>query len=120
VSSTLTPEKLAQSLDALQHGNRIRAIRRDYKIDLKAGRRLVAELLDDPAVQSMPVMVLLRHQPLWGTQHAASAMRALHLPPNVIVSRLTPRQRGALVAHIDEHRKPMQARREAAARDLAA
>jgi hypothetical protein len=106
VSSTLTPDRLAEARAAAQRRAVAVNIRRAAaKRDLRDGRTSIADLLDDPDLQSIQIAALLRHLPLWGRTRVLQAMRSLELPELITVGspHFTPRRRAALIAYVDQH-----------------
>lgn len=106
-----TPEQiLQQRRDALKRANAVRFGRGDRKREVRLGSRSIADLLDDPHMQTMSVSLLLRQQPGWGQTRVTKAMRFLELPDSITVGRLTERRRLALIAYADAHRTTRQTR----------
>ena len=92
-----TAPAMPQHLQALQRANEVRDERARLKRDLKAGRKTLAQALEDPCVAKMEVVDLLKCLPRWGRHHAMRALAPEYISPNRLVGTLTERQRKALV-----------------------
>jgi hypothetical protein len=86
-----------QRADALAKANRVRSARLRIKRDVRAGRVAIGDVLDDPAVASMPVADLLAAQLRWGPCRAGRLLRRVPCSESLPVGQLTERQRGELL-----------------------
>lgn len=102
----LAPEACAyaQRMANLAAANEVRSGRARLRRDLGSRRVSIAEVIDDPAAQSMPVCALLRAQRGWGEMRVRRVQRLLARcsPPVVIsgsrlVRDLSGREREALL-----------------------
>lgn len=86
-----------QHVSALAKANELRLARAQVKRDLCAGRRTIADVLDEPSVQTMRVAALLAAQNRWGAKRARETVRQVPCSEFLAVRDLTPRQRERLV-----------------------
>jgi len=93
-----------QYMDALGRANKVRLARSEVKHQLRDGSLSVEEALEHPAVQTMPVGLLLEAQQRWGAIKVRRALGRLRyrVPPVVVselrnVGDLTDRERAAIV-----------------------
>lgn len=91
---------LAQRLEALEKANRTRSARAELKRDLRAGRRMVVDVIADPpgCAASMTVLDALLAAPKVGRVKAARMLRVAGVSPSRPLGALSVRQRAALVA----------------------
>jgi hypothetical protein len=102
----------AQSMEALQHANRVRLGQVAVKRALKAAELSIEAALSDPRAQRMSVYDLLMAQWGWGDSRAYRLLRGLHWhrPPVVVslhrrVGALSERERAAIVQACKETRR---------------
>lgn len=103
-TTTTTPcpppdRSLLQRMDALERANEIRTFRAKLKEDIKAGRRNVATLLNDPPpeIHTMKVSELLLAMSFVGPVKVSKVLRRCDVAPSKTVAGCTPRQRAELV-----------------------
>lgn len=88
---------IPQHLVALDRANEMRLRRAAFKRQLQAGELQVAEVIDDEALASMPVVDLLGAQRRWGQRRARGVLRDVPCSEWKLVGQLTERQRDALL-----------------------
>lgn len=86
-----------QRADALIEANRIRTYRKHVKWDLKAGRKALTDLLDDPDCATMELFDALRAMPKLGRVKAMKVLTAMRVPVRKTLGTLTERQRELLL-----------------------
>lgn len=91
---------LPQHMRALQHAETVRLQRARLLADLRAGTLTLADVLDDPAVQSMNTGCLLAKQHRWGAVRARRVLRQAGVSEYRSVRDLTARQRDALLLQL--------------------
>lgn len=103
VMTTDIPERsLQQRMDALQNANRIRTFRSDLKLEIKAGRKEVADVLLNPPLEvaTMKVFDLLLSAPKMGRVKVNRLITHCRISPSKTVEGLSERQRGEIVMHL--------------------
>lgn len=103
---------MSQPMVALAEANRRRFGHAGVKAEVKAGTLTVADALDDPRAQTMPLMQLLCAQVRWGVHRSGRLMRACGIAPlgrgrhdrrvDRLVGDLTERQRAEIRARMSE------------------
>ena len=98
-SHTPPDRSLQQRKDALERANDIRSYRANLKLDLKAGRVHVADLLNNPPekIHTMKVFDLLIATPKLGRVKVNKALNRCRISPSKTVGGLSPRQRDELL-----------------------
>lgn len=97
------PRSLAQRQAALLKANRVRTVRADLKRDLKAGRRLLVDVLADvdegrePDLETMHLFELLLAVPKCGRVKANVILQRARISPSKTLGGLSARQRRELV-----------------------
>lgn len=88
-----------QRMTALTRANEIRAYRARLKLELKARRILLADVLADrdPMLSTMPVLELVMSAPAIGRTKAIRAIRRAEIADGRKVGELTDRQVDALI-----------------------
>lgn len=93
-----------QALAALKRANEVRLARSAVKHQLRDGTMSLEDALDDPAVQTMEIGLLLEAQWGWGELRVVRLLGALRnsspsttLDPRRHVGALTDRERAAIV-----------------------
>ena len=97
---TTAPERsLNQRMDALQRANEIRSRRAQLKLDLKAGRASIHNLLLDPPewVETAKVFDMLLAVPKYGRVKANKILMTCRISPSKTIGGLSQRQRDELV-----------------------
>lgn len=97
------PERsLEQRLDALAKANVIRTYRAGVKRDVKAGRKLVANIVEDPdpRLETMRIYELLIAQPKRGRVKVNRALSRVGISPSKTLGGLSPRQRRELAGYL--------------------
>lgn len=100
-SSPATPERsLNQRMDALARANEVRIKRAQLKRDLKAGRRSIATLLDDPPeyLETAKVFDMLLAVPKYGRVKVNKILAHCRIAPSKTIGGLSERQRSELVS----------------------
>ncbi len=95
------PERsLDQRMDALKRANGIRTARAQLKRDLKAGRKTIIEVLDDPPEYLLTAKVfdMLLAVPKYGRVKANRVLKACKVSPAKTIGGLSDRQRKELVS----------------------
>ncbi|MBF6621273.1 MAG: hypothetical protein ITG02_13725 [Patulibacter sp.] len=89
---------------ALARANEIRIARAALKREIAAGERLPAEVIAEcPAeAHSMPVAELIGAQHRWGEARTLRLLRRAELSETKPLGHLTPRQRRALIACLEQ------------------
>jgi len=99
LSGQLTVDpRSTQRMTALAHANEIRRRRGSLKTNIAAGHLTIAEVLDDPAVQTAAVFELLRAPRRMGPSKAKLVLRMIGASTALRVRDLTDRQRTELLA----------------------
>lgn len=96
----MAPERsLSQRMDALNKANDIRSQRALLKKDLKAGRKLIHQILLKPPhfVETAKVFDLLLHVPKYGRVKANKVLGQCRISPSKTIGGLSQRQRTELV-----------------------
>ena len=99
-TQTQAPKRsLDQRMDALQRANDIRVRRAKLKKDLKLGRVMIEEILQDPPeyVQTAKVFDMLMAVPKFGRVKAARFLNQCRISQSKTVGGLSDRQRAELV-----------------------
>ncbi|MGI8801679.1 MAG: integration host factor, actinobacterial type [Solirubrobacteraceae bacterium] len=98
-SSTAPERSLHQRMDALARANEIRSLRAELKRDLKAGRRSIHKLLQDPPeyVETAKVCDMLMAVPKYGRVKVNKILVHCRISPSKTIGGLSERQRGELV-----------------------
>lgn len=94
------PERsLDQRMDALKRANNIRTARAQLKRDLKAGRKTIIEVLDDPPEYLLTAKVfdMLLAVPKYGRVKANRVLKDCKVSPAKTIGGLSDRQRKELV-----------------------
>jgi hypothetical protein len=91
-------ERHTQAVEALRLANNVRCRGAVLRQEIADGVLTVAEALDDPRAQAMPIGRLVLAQPLWGPQKASGLFRRLEMWPQRRVRDLTDRQRTLIKA----------------------
>lgn len=89
-----------QRMTALKRANTIRSYRAQVKRDVKAGRRFVLDLMDDPLCETMKVGDAMITLPKIGKVKRNKILNRLSISPNRSLGRLTERQRLALESEL--------------------
>lgn len=100
MSAALAPDRtLTQRQAALVEANRIRTRRARFKLDLKAGRASIADVLIDPPewARSWQVFDVLMAVPQYGRVRAGAVLKRVGVSPSKRLGGLTVRQRRELV-----------------------
>jgi len=101
MSTTAPPDRsLVQRLDALEEANRIRTYRAADKLNLKAGRKDFAAVLNDPDWATGRVFDVLVNLPKIGRAKANRILQRARISPSKTVGGLSPRQRLELTAAV--------------------
>lgn len=103
---SMAPERsLSQRKEALSKANDIRSRRALLKKDLKAGRKLIHQILADPPgfVETAKVFDLLLHVPKYGRVKANKILGQCRISPSKTIGGLSPRQRTELVDLLRRH-----------------
>jgi hypothetical protein len=97
------PRSSTQRLEALRRANEIRSARAGMKRQLRTGAVGISSLIADPPdyLSSAKVEELLRTLPHCGPVRAAKILSHCRISPTKTVIGLTPRQRKALLDHLD-------------------
>lgn len=96
-----TPERsLEQRMAALKRANTIRTYRAQVKRDVKAGRRLVLDLINDPLCETMKVGEAVITLPKIGKVKRNRILNRLSISPSRSLGCLTERQRLALESEL--------------------
>lgn len=100
--SAMPVRSLEQRREALVHANEIRSARKTLKLDVKAKRVSMADvLLAPPAeVASMKVGELLRSVPQFGPVKTDKWLRRRMISPSKTFGGMTERQRGELASDL--------------------
>lgn len=99
--ATAAPERsLVQRQEALLKANDIRIYRKVLKLDLRAGRKSVHDVLLEPPekVHSMKVFDLLIAVPKYGRVKVNHVLRLCRISPSKTIGGLSARQRTELVS----------------------
>ena len=93
------PERLRQQLDALARANDVRSRRAQLKRDVKAGRRPIEEVLENPPayLASATILELLISTPKRRRIKANKVLLRCRMSPSRTVGALTERQRRVIV-----------------------
>lgn len=86
-----------QRMSALAHANEIRLRRSRLKDRIRRGELAIADILDDPAVQTATVFELLRAPHRMGPGRARIVLRMIGASATLRVAQLTDRQRHELL-----------------------
>lgn len=86
-----------QRMTALAHANEIRLRRAALKDNIRTGQLKIADILDDPAVQTAAVFDLLRAPHRMGPGKARLVLRMIGASATLQVAQLTDRQRQELL-----------------------
>lgn len=100
MNAVAVPDRsLQQRYDALRRANEVRAYRKALKVDLKAGRVQLTDVLQDPPelLESMKMLDLLLATPKLGRVKASKALHSCRISPSKTVGGLSERQRRELV-----------------------
>lgn len=89
--------RASQRITALARANEIRLRRSSLKDSIRAGQLTIAEVLDDPAVQTATVFDLLRAPRRMGPGKARIVLRMIGASATLQVAQLTDRQRQELL-----------------------
>lgn len=86
-------------MDALHRANEIRTYRANLKLDIKAGRANVVDLLIDPPqdIETMKVCDLMMATPKLGRIKTDKLFRRCRISPSKTVEGMSERQRNELV-----------------------
>lgn len=97
-----TERILIQRMEALKKGDAIRLRRANLKRDLKAGRVLVQDLLEEPPEYAlrMKVIDIILNVPKFGPIKANHVLHMSQLSLNKTLGELTPRQRTMLIVRL--------------------
>lgn len=98
--STTTPERsLLQRRRALLVANEVRAFRAQLKIDLKAGRKQVSDLLLEPPekIETMKLFDLLVAAPKYGRVKVNKLLNTCRISPSKTVGGMSQRQRTEII-----------------------
>lgn len=101
--TVIAPERsLQQRMDALEEANRVRLWRAQVKRDLKAGRKLLVDVLycEDDRLDGMKVLELLLAVPRMGHAKAQTILRHAGIAPSKTLCGMTERQWDALVKEL--------------------
>jgi hypothetical protein len=95
-------EQRQQQLEALARGNDVRTRRPQLKRDLKAGRRPIEEVLDNPPgyLSSATILDLLIATPNRRRIKANKVLLCCRISPSRTVGALTERQRRVIVSEL--------------------
>jgi hypothetical protein len=90
-------------MDALENANRIRTLRAQLKMRLKAGKESAYDLLLEPPeyIETMKVFDLLLAVPKYGRVKVNKVLLACRISPSKTIGGLSQRQRTELVSHMD-------------------
>jgi hypothetical protein len=99
VENHVPDRSLAQRMDALERANDIRIYRAQLKRDIKAGRKQIVHLLENPPekIESMKVFDLLLTVPKLGRIKVDKMIKVCRMSPSKTVGGLSDRQRNELV-----------------------
>jgi hypothetical protein len=98
---TAAPERsLTQRMEALQRANNIRSRRAKLKIELKAGRQSIHQLLLHPPeyLETAKVFDIMLAVPKYGRVKVNKILTQCRISPSKTIGGLSERQRGELVA----------------------
>lgn len=90
-----------QRMTALAHANEIRLRRATLKDNIRTGQLKIADVLDDPAVQTAAVFDLLRAPHRMGPGKARLVLRMIGASATLRVAHLTNRQRHELLGILE-------------------
>jgi hypothetical protein len=105
VETMIYPRSLEQRFDALERANHVRTTRARLKVDLKAGRRDLADLVEDPPewLETAKIVDIMLALPKTGRWRVGLALKALeNMSPSKTFGGLSVRQRRELVALLRE------------------
>jgi hypothetical protein len=104
VETMIYPRSLAQRFDALERANYVRTTRARLKVELKAGRRDLADLVEDPPqwLETAKIVDIMLACPKVGRTKVGLALRELKVSPSKTFGGLSVRQRAELVAMLRE------------------
>lgn len=90
---------LSQRMAALDRGNEVRSYRANLKLDLKAGRANIINLLTNPPqkIETMKIFDLLMAVPKMGRIKVDKLLRTCRISPSKTVGGLTGRQTDELL-----------------------
>lgn len=93
---------LKQRMDALHNANIIRSYRANLKLDLKARRANVMDLLSNPPeeIETMKVFDLLISTPKYGRVKANKLLQMCRISSSKTVDGLSDRQRAEVIAQL--------------------
>src|SRR3978361_902631 len=99
-SSTAPERSLNQRMDALARANEIRSLRAQLKRDLKAGKKSIHRLLQDPPeyVETAKVCDMLLAVPKYGRVKVNKILVHCRIAPSKTIGGLSERQRSELVS----------------------
>lgn len=105
-AASLTPAPMPtmpQHMRALARANEVRLARAALKREIAAGKRTVAEVIEEVPWQteSMTLIELLTSQRSWGRTRARKFLVGLMLPENKRLGSLTARQRMVLIQELE-------------------
>jgi hypothetical protein len=91
---------LTQRMKALGRANEVRTDRAQLKRDLKAGRKLVHDILLDPpdTVETMKVFDLILACPKYGRIKTNKILQQCRISPSKTIGGMSPRQRTEVVS----------------------
>lgn len=94
------PRSLMQRMDALERANKIRTYRAHLKIDLKAGRKKIQDLLLEPPeeLETAKVFDLLMAVPKYGRVKVNKLFMQCRISPAKTVGGLSQRQRTEIIS----------------------
>lgn len=100
VGSSTPDRSLAQRLTALAKADEVRTERAVLKRDLKAGRKNIFDLLDDPPwwLESMKIFDLLLAVPKYGRVKVNKTLQVCRISPSKTIGGMTDRQKGELIS----------------------
>jgi hypothetical protein len=91
-------------MSALRKANRIRSGKAQVKREMRAGVKSLMEGLADPACASARVWEIMVEQPSWGAVKVGKLLNRVGVNPNKRVDGLSPRQKVALIAAVEDRR----------------
>lgn len=96
----------AQRDAALERANEVRTYRAAAKREIKAGRMSLADVLADPMFATAKLSDVLPNLPRWGSARSGDALKRCRIAHAKTCGKLTDRQRGEVLAHVDRHSRP--------------
>lgn len=97
MSSSSEQRKRQQRTQALAAANRIRLRQSEIKRSIRRGDPITVDVLNEPDVQSMYLIDLLRAQTRWGYARAGKILDRLRISRGIRIRNLTDRRKRALV-----------------------